>query len=147
MTTQATRYTNLRIDPVSVADAATYTVKANDSGRVHLMPNLTADITITLPAAFPGAIYEFLYTGAADDAQDWIINTAATTELFKGGVVQLDPAEATLTEVVPVYADGTDDDTFTVLTPNGGTMFKLISDGSHWYVTGSVVSDTPPTFA
>ncbi len=147
MTTQATRYTNLRVDPVSVADAATYTVKANDSGRVHLMPNLTADITITLPAAFSGAIYEFLYTGTADDAQDWIINTAATTELFKGGVVQLDPAEATLTEVVPVYADGTDDDTFTVLTPNGGTMFKLISDGSHWYVTGSVVSDTPPTFA
>ena len=34
---------------VSVPDAATYTVKADNSGLVHYMPDLSADITITLP--------------------------------------------------------------------------------------------------
>ena len=35
--------------PVSVTDAATYTLLADNSGLVHYMPNLTADIVITPP--------------------------------------------------------------------------------------------------
>ena len=35
---------------VKVPDAATYTVLAADSGKIHSMPDLTADCTITLPA-------------------------------------------------------------------------------------------------
>lgn len=137
----------LNMRPVTVADAATYTVLKKNSGKLHVMPNLTADCTITLPSVESGLAYEFMYAGAADDAQDWIIVTAATTELYKGGVTQLDPAEATLTEVVPVYADFVNDDTLTVLTPNAGTSVRLVSDGTSWLVTGFVVSDTVPTFA
>jgi len=135
--------------PIDVPDAATYVFKTTDSGKLHIIPNLTADCTFTLPtvANASGLTYRLMYAGAADDAQDWIIVTAATTELFKGGVVQLDPAEATLTEVVPVYADFSNDDTFTVLTPNAGTDVVLTSDGASWLVNGCVVSDTPPTFA
>lgn len=134
--------------PVSVTDAATYTVLANNAGKLHVMPNLTADITITLPAAAKGLNFKFMYGGAAADAQDWIINTAATTSLFKGGVVHLDTdAGAGGDEVVPVYADAADDDTFTVLTPEAGTEVELVSDGTHWYVNGRVVSATAPTFA
>ena len=137
----------LNMRPVAVTDAATYKVLTKDSGKLHVMPDLTADCTITLPTVESGLRFDFMYAGAADDAQDWIIVTAATTELFKGGVTQLDPAEATVTEVVPVYADFSNDDTFTVLTPNAGTSIRLVSDGASWLVNGFVGSDTPPTFA
>ena len=134
--------------PVAVTDAATYTVLAKNSGKLHVMPNLTADITITLPAAAKGLTYKFMYGGAAADAQDWIINTAATTSLYKGGVVHLDhDAGAAGDEIVPVFADATNDDTLTVLTPSAGTVIELVSDGTHWYVDGRVVSATAPTFA
>lgn len=134
--------------PVVTTDAATYTVTAANSGAVHVVPDLTADCTFTLPAAAAGLRYELWYGGAAADAQDWIINTAAASSLFKGGVVHLDQdAGSAGDEVVPVYADAADDDTLTVLTPEVGTRVTLISDGTHWYVTGQVVSATAPTFA
>ena len=143
-----TNFSGLRIKPLVVADAATYTVETKNTGRIHVMPDLTADCTITLPAAFDGACYEFMYGGAAADAQDWVINTAATTSLFKGGVTHLDTdAGSAGDEVVPVYADQSNDDTLTVLTPEAGTIVKLVSDGTHWYVNGVVVSATAPTFA
>lgn len=134
--------------PVAVPDAATYTVLAKNAGKLHVMPDLTADCTITLPTAAVGLKYKFIYGGAAADAQDWIINTAATTSLFKSGVVHLDSdAGAAGIEVVGVFADAVNDDTMTVLTPSAGTVVELESDGTHWYVNGSVVSATAPTFA
>ena len=39
---------------VNVPDAATYTVLAADSGKVHIMPDLTASCTITLPTEKAG---------------------------------------------------------------------------------------------
>ena len=41
---------------VKVPDAATYTVLAADSGKIHSMPDLTADCTITLPAEEVGPV-------------------------------------------------------------------------------------------
>ena len=143
-----TTFTGLNMKPVVVADGATYSVQASQTGRVHVLPNLTADITITLPQVENGLFYEFVYAGAAADAQDWIINTYATTELFKGGVVHIDhDAGAGGDEAVPVFADFSNDDTFTVLTPSAGTWVKIWSDGTSWYITGYVVSATAPTFA
>ena len=143
-----TGFTGLRINPIVVADGATYSVKTDNTGKIHIMPNLTADCTITLPAAFNGAHYTFIYSGAAADAQDWIINTAATTELFKGGLVHIDTdAGSGGDEAVPVAADASDDDTMTILVPDVGTTVTVVSDGTSWYVTGSVVSATAPTFA
>lgn len=138
----------LNMRPVVVADATTYTVLAKNSGKVHVMPNLTADITITLPAPENGLAYKFMYAGAAADAQDWIINTNTTTVLYKGGLVHLDTdAGSAGDEVVPVYADASNDDTMTILTPEAGTVVELVSDGVSWYVDGRVVSASAPTFA
>lgn len=134
--------------PVAVTDAATYTVLAKNSGKLHVMPDLTSDCTITLPSAERGLNYKFIYGGAAADAQDWIIATAATTELYKGGVVHLDTdAGSAGDEVVPVYADFSNDDTLTVLTPEVGTVIELVSDGTSWFLNGTVVSATAPTLA
>jgi len=138
----------LAMRPVTVSDAATYTFLKKDTGKLHLIPDLTADCTFTLPAAEAGLIYQLAYTGAAADAQDWIIVTAATTELFKGGVVFHDEdIGGAGIEVLAVYADFSNDDTFTILTPEVGTDVYLVSDGASWIVNGTVISVTVPTFA
>lgn len=131
----------LRYSPVAIPDAATYTVKEYNSGILHVLPNLTADITITLPTPAKGLEYEFWYGGAAADAQDWLINTTSNTYFFKGGVLHIDAdAGAASDEAVPVYSDGNSNSKLTVLTPDAGTWVKLICDGTNWYVNGQVVS-------
>ena len=146
--TKATSFTGLRVAPLTVADGTTYTFKGINSGKIHLIPDLTADCTFTLPAVEAGLCYQLCYTGAAADVQDWIINTAATDELFKGGIVFHDEnIGGAGIEVLAVYADFSNDDTFTVLTPQVGTDVYLVSDGTSWIVNGTVVSDTVPTFA
>jgi hypothetical protein len=136
--------------PITVPDAATYTFKESDSGKLHIIPDLTADCTFTLPAATDnaGLRYDLMYSGAAADAQDWIIVTPDTAELFKGGIVFHDEnIGGAGIEVLAVYADFSNDDTFTVLTPQVGTTVTLVSDGTSWCVNGMIISDTVPTFA
>jgi hypothetical protein len=145
---KGTSFTGLRISPLTVPDGTTYTFLTQNTGKIHLIPDLTADCTFTLPAAEAGLCYHLCYTGAAADAADWIIATAATTELFKGGIVFHDEnIGGAGIEVLAVYADFSNDDTFTILTPQVGTDVYLISDGASWIVNGTVVSDTVPTFA
>lgn len=138
----------LAMAPVAVTDAATYTVLAKNTGKLHLIPDLTASCTLTLPASAVGLTYKFMYGGAAADAHNWVINTAATTSLFKGGVLFADadagPAAA---EVSAVYADFSNDDTLTVTAPRGGTVIEMVCNGDDWYVTGTVVSVTAPAFS
>lgn len=144
----ATHFSGLAVAPVVVTDAATYTVLAGNSGKVHVMPDLTATCTLTLPRAAAGLSYTFLYAGAAADAQNWVINTGATSEVFKGGVVHLDSdADAAGDEVVAVYSNGSTHDTLTVVTPGAGTYVTMVSNGTSWYLTGYVVSATVPTLA
>ena len=139
---------SLRFNPVVITDAATYTVRDYNSGLLHIFPNLTADITVTLPTPKKGLNYEFWYGGAAADAQDWLLNTGSNTNYFVGGVVHLDSdANSAGDEVVPVYSDGNSNSKMTVLTPDAGTTVTIYSDGTLWYVNGTVVSATAPSFA
>jgi hypothetical protein len=128
-----------RFAPIAVPDATPYTVKAYNSGIVHMIPNLTADTTINLPSPKVGLTYEFWYAGAAADAQDWLINTGSNTYFYKGGVVHLDE-DAADAEAASVYSDGDSNSKLTVLTPAAGTVVKLFCDGTNWYVNGTVVS-------
>lgn len=131
----------LRFNPVVITDAATYTVKEYNSGLLHVFPNLTADITVTLPAVKKGLNYRFMYGGAAADAQDWLITTGSDTNYYKGGVLHIDAdAGAGADESIPVYSDGNSNSKLTVLTPDAGTWLELHCDGTNWYVNGLVVS-------
>jgi hypothetical protein len=144
---KGTGFTGLKVAPLVIPDGTTYTVQENHTGKIHILPDLTADITISLPAAFDGAYYEFWYSGTAADAQDWVINAVAG-DLFYGGLVHLDTdAGSAGDEVVVVDADKSDDDTVTVLTPEAGTVVKMVSDGTVWYISGHVASATVPAFA
>lgn len=128
---------------VKVPDAATCTVLAEDSGKTHILPDLTADITISLPPEQDGLEYRFIYAGAAADAQDWLIDTGSNTNFFKGGVLHVDAdAGAAADECIPISSDGNSNSKMTVLTPDVGTWVHLFCDGTVWYVNGMVVSAT-----
>jgi len=134
--------------PVLVPDASTYTVLATDSGRKHVLPNLTASCTLSLPAAAAGLEYEFLFGGVAADAQNWVIDTGSDTNFYLGGVVHLDKdANSAGDEVVTKAGDGNSNSKLTIVTPDVGTLVKMICDGTNWYLSGFVASATVPSFA
>ena len=131
--------------PVSVADATTYTVLADNSGLTHYMPNLTSTCTITLPTPKAGLWFEFAYSGVAADAQNWVIDTGSNTNYFDGGLQFIDND----TDVVaPIAGDGNSNSKLTVVTPDVGTRVKVeCRNGTLWTLSGFVGSATIPSFA
>lgn len=124
---------------VSVTDTSTYTVLAANSGKVHIMPNLTADCVISLPTPEAGLFYEFWYGGVAADAQDWQFNTGSDTNYFLGGFVELDASGNTVVQEIP---DGDSNSIVNILTPGAGTIVKMYCNGTNWILNGVVQSDT-----
>lgn len=134
---------------VNVTDAATYTVLAADSGKIHIMPNFTASCTLTLPTAAAGLEYVFIGKAVAADAQDWIIKSPSATNYFIGGVSFADTdAGAGADEIhAGVWSNGSSNDFLTVVTPGAGTRIHVICDGTNWIVNGQVFSATVPAFS
>jgi hypothetical protein len=123
------------------AASTTYAVLATNSGRIHLIENLTASCTFTLPAASAGLTFEFWGGGAAADGENWIF--VPTAGFFIGGLLHADVGGTT----AALYSNGSSNDVFTVVTPAGGTNVKFISDGTNWYVNGTLSSATIGTMA
>jgi len=124
---------------VAVTDAATYTVLAANSGKLHILPDLTADCVISLPTAAAGLSYEFIYGGVAEDAHDVSFDTGSDTNFFLGGCVDFDDDDGTFGVV---YPDGDSNSIVKIDTINAGTLIKLYCDGTNWYLSGTIISGT-----
>lgn len=133
---------------VKVPDQATYTVSAKQTGTTFILPDLTADIVITLPTPKDGLFFHFIYGGVAQDAQDWQFDTGSDTNYFMGGINGHD-TDGAGTQNYVVYPDGNSNSKMNILTPGGGTDIELYCDGTLWYLHGDVISstDTAITFA
>ncbi len=131
--------------PVTIADATTYTVLADNAGLVHYWPNFSSSCTATLPAPKAGMWFEFAYNGVAADAQNFVISTGSDTNYFIGGVQFIDND----TDVVaPVQPDGNSNSKLTIVTPDVGTRIRIESaNGTTWNLSGFVGSATVPSFA
>ncbi len=133
---------------VTIANATTYSVLAVNSGKLHVIPDLTASCTLSLPTASAGLEYTFIGKGVAADGQNWVINTGSDTNFFLGGLVHLDANSGTgADEIVPIAGDGNSNSKLTVVTPGVGTRVNVFCDGTNWILSGFVVSDTVPSFA
>ena len=130
---------------VKVPDAATYTCLAADSGKVHMMPDLTASCTITLPTEEVGLTYEFWYVAAAIDAHNWVINTTGNSNYYIGGVGHADTTADDNAE--SLFADGNSESALTIVKPGTGSWVEVICDGLLWYLNGMVVGADIPTIA
>lgn len=138
---------SLTSSPVAVGDA-NYTVLAANSGKPHLVANVSADRTFTLPTARAGLDYEFIAQVGAADGHDWIITTGSDTNYFLGGITHLDSdADAAGDEIVTVAPDGNSNSKLQINLPQGNTVVRVICDGTLWTVCGQAVSTTAPTFA
>lgn len=133
---------------VFLPDSAAISISANDSGKIHVCPDLTADTTISLPTAAFGLSYEFWYGGTAADAQDWLIQTGSNDNFYVGGLVMHDTDNGG-DDTAVVDSDGNSNSKLSVLTPIAGTCVKVVCDGTKWYVNGQVISatDTSVVFA
>lgn len=134
---------------VNVTDAATYTVLAANSGRIHIMPNFTSSSTLTLPAAASNLEYTFISKAVADDAQNWIFDTGAAANFYLGGLSFADTDAGSAADEIHagVYPNGTTNDIMTIVTPAAGTRIYMVCDGTNWIVCGNVFSPTVPTFS
>lgn len=133
----------LNFSPIVVPDAATYTVERYNSGLTHVVPDLTASCTISLPDAEAGLEYTFMYGGAAADAQNFIVDTGSDTNYFVGGVLHANTTASSASAAV--FSDGNSNSVLTVKVPAAGTSVKVMCDGTHWYLNGTVCAATVPT--
>lgn len=133
---------------ISVTDTDAYTVDAANSGKTHVVPDLTADCVFSLPTAAAGLHYRFVYGGNAADAHDWQFDTGSDTNFYIGGLVQHDPDDAG-DDTVVYHPDGDSNSKANVLTPDSGTVVELYCDGTNWLLSGTVISatDTAVTWA
>lgn len=125
---------------------ANYTFLAANSGKPHIIANVSADRTFTLPAVAAGLHFPLIAEVGAADGHDWIIVAAATADLFKGGVLMVD-TDAGPATVAAVVADQSDDDQLQINLPQGGTRLDLYCDGTYWIVSGVVVSTAAAVFS
>jgi hypothetical protein len=130
--------------PVFVADATPYTVLAADSGKLHIILEQTSSITLNLPVIAAGLSYKFVMGGVATEAQNWVI-VATTPSFYNGGIAWTDLND-TESNLAVVYANGTSHLTLTVTTPAAGTGLEIYSNGTEWFVHGTVISDSTPAF-
>lgn len=127
---------------------ANYTVLQANNGKTHIVPDVSADRTITLPSVQDGLYYRFVSKDVGADSHDWIFDTGSDTNFFLGGVTHLDAdAGSAGDEIVPVDPDGDSNSKLQINAPNGGTVVEMYCDGTNWIVWGMVVSATAPAFA
>lgn len=132
---------------VAVGDA-NYTILAANSGKPHLVANVSADRTFTFPAEADGLDFEFIAQVTTADGHDWIFDTGSNTNYFVGGIVHLDTDATTgAAEVVLVAPDGNSNSKLQINLPAGGTRVRFTCDGTLWTVSGFAVSTTAPAFA
>jgi hypothetical protein len=125
----------------TVVAAAGGAVTALTGGGTYLIPLVTANVTMTLPATPTlGEKHRFVFTGTAADAEDWVITAAA---FFKGGLGFFDVGGTN----AAVYANGTTHNTLTVNNPAAGTDFTVIGDGTNWTLAGYASSADAPAFS
>lgn len=132
---------------VAISDADTSILAAN-SGKPHIIANVSADRTFTLPTPAPGLEFAFYPGLNAADGHDWIFTTGSDTNYFMGGLVHIDTdSDAAGDEVVLVAPNGSSNSKLQINLPQPGTVVRFFCDGTLWTVSGQAVSATAPSFA
>jgi hypothetical protein len=141
--------TGITLAPVVVTDAAEYNVLVANSGKVHMIGDLSQNSVIDLPAEAAGLYYEFWYIGGAAETHDHTIDSEANANFFIGGVsfLDIDAGDAADEVHVGIYSDGDSNSILTLNNLSAGTKLIFWCDGTNWYMTGQVISDTVPSLA
>ena len=129
--------------PVALGDENKTLDNATHSGRTLVVPALSANRTITLPAPVAGSHFKFIYGGAAEEAENLIILTPGNTNFFIGGVVHLDSNA----DNVSVYSNGSSNSSLTLTDFGLFEINILAKDSTNYYIWGYQEGADVPAFA
>ena len=133
----------LQVTPITLGDENTTLTATANAGRTNVVPAITGNRTLTLPSPTAGIWFKFIYGGAAEEAENLIIDTGADANFFIGGVIHLDSNA----DNVSVYADGNSN---SVLTLTDFGLFEiniLAKDSTNWIIWGHQEGADVPAFA
>ena len=129
--------------PVALGDEDKTLDNATHSGRTLVVPALTSNRTITLPAPIAGSYFKLIYGGAAEEAENLIIVTPGNTNFFLGGIVHLDSNADNLS----VYSDGNSNSKLTLTDFGLFEINILAKDSTNYYIWGYQEGADVPAFA
>ena len=129
--------------PVALGDEAKTLTNATHSGRTLVVPAITANRTITLPAPVAGSHFKFIYGGAAEEAENLIIITPGNSNYFIGGIVHTDSNA----DNVSVYSDGNSNSSLTLTDFGCFEINILAKDSTNYFIWGYAEGVDPPAFA
>ena len=129
--------------PVTLGDEDTTLTNATHSGRLIVVPGISANRTITLPSPVAGSHFKFIYGGAAEEAENLIIVTPGNTNFFIGGIVHLDSNA----DNVSVYSDGNSNSSLTLTDFGIFEINILAKDSTNYYIWGTAEGADVPAFA
>jgi len=129
--------------PVALGDENKTLTNATHSGRTLVVPAITANRTITLPSPVAGAHFKFIYGGAAEEAENLIIDTGADANYFIGGIVHADSNA----DNVSVYSDGNSNSTLTLTDFGCFEINILAKDSTNYFIWGYAEGADAPAFA
>lgn len=137
--------TNIGAAPIALPNANVSITSANNSGKINIVADVSADRTYALPTPVVGAVYRFVYGGGAADGHDAIFDTGTNSIFYVGGVTFFDTD--TTAQPAMVFSDGNSNSKLQVNLPAAMDITFVGTSATTYQVFGTVVSTTAPTFA
>ena len=132
----------LQVTPVTFSDADTTLTATANAGRVNVVPAITGNRTLTLPSPTAGVWFKFVYGGAAEEAENLIIDTGADANFFIGGVVHIQ-SDA---DSASVYSNGSSNSILTLTDFGVFEINILAKDSTNWIIWGYQEGADAPAF-
>ena len=132
----------LQVTPVTFSDADTTLTATANAGRVNVVPAITGNRTLTLPSPTAGGWFKFVYGGAAEEAENLIIDTGADANFFIGGIAHLDSNA----DNVSVYSNGSSNSVLTLTDFGIFEINVLAKDSTNWIIWGYQEGADAPAF-
>jgi len=133
----------LQVTPITLGDEDTTLTATANGGRINVVPAITSNRTLTLPSPTAGVWLKIIYGGAAEEAENLIIDTGSDTNYYIGGLVHIQ-SDA---DSASVYSDGNSNSKLT-LTDFGIFEINLLAkDSTNWIIWGYQEGADAPAFA
>ena len=133
----------IQVTPVTFGDEDTTLTATANAGRVNVVPAITGNRTLTLPSPSAGVWFRLIYGGAAEEAENLIIDTGSDTNFFIGGIVHIQ-SDA---DSASVYSDGNSNSKLTLTDFGIFEINILAKDSTNWIIWGYQEGADAPAFA
>ena len=130
---------------IKTVTSAGATLVESDTGKLIVVDTSGGNTTITLPAAKVGLIFTIQVWKTAA-AKNLLINAPASANYYKGGFSWRDPDDADAQASFSA-ANGTSEYRVDLDDPDIGTRVEFVCDGTLWYISGTVVDETVPSWS